>query len=238
VLLLPAIELREIDLPAELSKLKQRGWIPSERTGDTGIGKTIEECLGIRENNLGEPDCLYRGLPVELKARRARTRSMITLFTLEPGTRRLNDVQLMQTYGYKDSKGRRALKITLTPNDFTPQGLKLETDAQSISIVDRNGNKPWVWSVSDIGLKLHNLCIINAESRREKGKEHFMVQTAVLARDLDEKSFFCLVQKGVVRIDLRMHIKATGASRNHGTAFRLLDYESLLRCYRETEKLL
>lgn len=235
---MPAIELREVDLPAELRKLRERGWIPSERAGDTGIGKTIEERLGIRENNLGEPDCLYQGLPVEIKARRIGTSSMITLFTLEPGIRKLNDVQLMHKYGYVDSKGRRALKITLTPNAFTPQGLKLETDTQSISIVDHDGNRPWVWSVSDIRLKLSNLCIVTANSKRERGQEHFQIQNAVLARDLDEKCFFGLVQKGVVKIDLRMHIKDTGASRNHGTAFRLLDYDELLKCYRETARLL
>lgn len=53
------MSLPQIDLPAELGKIKAIGWIESRRKSDTGIGKTIEDYLGIKENNIGEPDCLY-----------------------------------------------------------------------------------------------------------------------------------------------------------------------------------
>ena len=72
-----------VNLPVELAKLKAMGWITSLRKGDTGIGKTIETLLGIPENNLGEPDCLYNELEVEVKAHRSNSNSMVTLFTLE-----------------------------------------------------------------------------------------------------------------------------------------------------------
>lgn len=229
--------LPEIDLPIELSKLKAIGWIESKRRGDTGIGKTIEDYLGIKENNLGEPDCLYHKMEVEIKSRRIKTSSMITLFTLEPGLRYLNDVQLMMKYGYTDSKGRQALKITLTPYSYTRQGLKLEVDEVkgTIAIIDVNGYRPWIWTTSDIHLKLHNLCIVYADSRILQGKEYFCINRAILASGLDDRCFFSLVAKGLVKIDLRMHIKETGASRNHGTAFRILNYENLVNCYEHQE---
>ena len=226
-------------MPTELLKLKTRGWIPSSRKGDTGIGKTIEDHLGIPENNQGEPDCIYRGLPVEIKGRRLDTKSMITLFTIEPGVRHLKDAELIRTYGHVNSGGRPALKITLTPMDFTPQGLKLEIDEKSgsIAIVDRNGHKPWVWTTEDIHLKLQNLCIITARTKKD-GREYFAIDSATLAIGLDAVSFFGLVSRGTVRIDLRMHLKPSGVARNHGTAFRLLDYNSLLSCFRQVERLL
>ena len=232
-------KLPEVDLPTELLRLKARGWIPSSRKGDTGIGKTIEDCLGIPENNQGEPDCIYRGLPVEIKGRRLDTKSMITLFTLEPGVRHLKDVDLIRKYGYANRGGRPALKITLTPVNFTPQGLKLEIDEKggSIAIVDRNGYKPWVWTTEDIHLKLQNLCIITARTKKD-GPEYFAIDSATLAIGLDTTCFFGLVSKGKVRIDLRMHLKPSGVARNHGTAFRLLDYNSLLSCFRQVERLL
>lgn len=151
--------LPEIDLPVELTRLKEKGWVKSERESDTGIGKTIEDKRGITENNIGEPDCLYEGNEVEIKAHRMYSSAMITLFTLEAGLRRLHDVSLMRKYGYRNGQGRQALKITLTTNGFTPQGLKLETDDEegTISIVDKEGFVPWVWTTSDIHLKLHNL---------------------------------------------------------------------------------
>lgn len=232
--------LPEIDLPTELAKLKARGWIESHRESDTGIGKTIEDCLGIKENNLGEPDCLYHGLEVEIKGRRANTNSMITLFTLEPSTRHLHDVELMKKYGYRNGKGRIALKITLTPMNFTPQGLKIEVDKStgSIEIVDQSGYKPWIWTKSDFHLKLHNLCIVYAHSKKTQGKEYFRIENAVLATGLNDEKFFDLIARGSVKVDLRMHLKPNGVSRNHGTGFRLATYSELLNCYEKVESIL
>jgi hypothetical protein len=232
--------LPEIDLPKELAKLKAKGWLLSHRKDDTGIGKTVEDCLGIKENNLGEPDCLYQGKEVEIKGRRAKTTSMITLFTLEPSTRHLKDVELMKRYGYKNGNGRQALKITLNPNSFTQQGLKIEVDkiTDSISIIDKKGYKPWIWSRSDFHLKLHNLCIVYAYSKNEKEKEYFKIRNAVLATGLDVQKFYDLITKGAVKVDLRMHIKPNGVSRNHGTGFRLANYGELLNCYKKVESIL
>jgi hypothetical protein len=229
--------LPEIDLLIELKRLKSEGWIPSDRKGDTGIGKTIEDRLGIRENPLTQPDCTYHGVPVEIKAHRLMTKSMITLFTLEAGVRNLNDIQLMKRYGYENGRGRRALKITLTTSAFTPQRLKLETN-NSITIVDREGRRLWVWTVNDIKLKLHNLCVIYCASKKDKGREYFAVQKAILLTDLNEESFFDLVGSGTIKIDLRMHIKASGASRNHGTAFRIANFDELTRCYQNQTEIL
>jgi hypothetical protein len=229
--------LPEIDLRRELARLKGLGWIPSDRVGDTGIGKTIEDRLGIRENPLTRPDCTFNDVPVEIKAHRVRTTSMITLFTLEAGTRNLNDVQLMQRYGYQNGNGRRALKVTLTTTGFVPQGLKLEADG-SIAVVDRRGTRLWIWTVSDIQLKLHNLCVVYCDSERKEGPEYFAVQSATLYTDLDVARFFGLVREGIVKIDLRMHTKESGASRNHGTAFRIARFEELANCYANREQIL
>jgi hypothetical protein len=232
--------LPEIDSPIELAKIKAMGWIESHRESDTGIGKTIEDYLGIKENNIGEPDCLYHGMEVEIKGRRLRTNSMITLFTLEPSTRYLNDVELMRKYGYMDGKGRQALKITLTPMNFTPQGLKIEVDISggSIRIVDRSGYKPWIWTLSDFHLKLHNLCVVYAHSRKEGEREYFKIESAALATGLNDQRFFEMVADGNVKIDLRMHLKLNGTSRNHGTGFRLANYGKLINCYEKAERIL
>jgi hypothetical protein len=229
-----------IDLPVELSRLKARGWIESHRKSDTGIGKTIEDYLGIKENNIGEPDCIYRDYEVEIKGRRLKTNSMITLFTLEPGIRHLNDVELMKKYGYMDRKGRLALKITLTPTNFTPQGLKIEVDSKSgfISIADKSGNKPWVWTSSDFHLKLHNLCIVYAYARKVGGKEYFKIDSATLATGLNDRRFFEMIAEGNIKVDLRMHLKHSGAPRNHGTGFRLANYDELFKCYKKVERIL
>ena len=40
----------------EYEMIKGMGWIPTHRGGPTGIGKTLEDLLGIKENNIDEPD--------------------------------------------------------------------------------------------------------------------------------------------------------------------------------------
>lgn len=44
------------DFIEEFEKVKAMGWIKTHRAGPTGIGKTLEDLLGIPENNLDEPD--------------------------------------------------------------------------------------------------------------------------------------------------------------------------------------
>jgi len=63
-----------------LKKLSEKGWIKSNRLHNTGIGKTLEDYLGITENNIALPDF---GV-MELKSQRTGTASMMTLFTKKP----------------------------------------------------------------------------------------------------------------------------------------------------------
>lgn len=40
------------DFIREYRKICDMGWIPTHRAGPTGIGKTLEDLLGIPENNI------------------------------------------------------------------------------------------------------------------------------------------------------------------------------------------
>lgn len=68
-------------LKKELQRIKKLGFVATHRTGDTGIGKTLEDLLNIKENNIPLHD--ISGV-AELKAYRKNAKSMLTLFTLEP----------------------------------------------------------------------------------------------------------------------------------------------------------
>lgn len=56
------------------------GWIKTHRQGPTGIGKTLEDLLGIIENNIDGPDFG----DYELKSCRLDSNSMLTIFTKTP----------------------------------------------------------------------------------------------------------------------------------------------------------
>jgi len=108
---------------------KNMGWIKTHRSGPTGIGKTLEDLLGIPENNLSEPDFgLY-----ELKAARLNSNAMLTAFSLAPEYLIGKDIDddanryLLNKYGYMRN-GERVLRNSLKVNEFThiPSGHKLK----------------------------------------------------------------------------------------------------------------
>jgi len=73
--------------PQLIKKLKQiskQGWIPNGRHGNAGgVGNTLEDLLGIEENNLPIPNAAEW----ELKTQRLATSSLTTLFHTEPSPR-------------------------------------------------------------------------------------------------------------------------------------------------------
>ena len=83
----------------ELAKIRDMGWIPNARAGnDGGIGNTLEDLLGIEENNLPIPNAAEW----ELKCQKATTNSLITLFHMEPSPRAVKFVPsiLLPLYGW------------------------------------------------------------------------------------------------------------------------------------------
>src|SRR5215467_7485370 len=82
-----------------LRAISARGWIPNARHGNQGgIGNTLEDLLGIQENNLPIPNASEW----ELKTQRINTTSLTTLFHSEPSPRALRFVPLvfLPKYGW------------------------------------------------------------------------------------------------------------------------------------------
>jgi len=74
------------------------GWICNARRGNVGgVGNTLEDLLGIKENNLPMPNASEW----ELKTQRADTTSLTTLFHIEPSPRAVRFVPqvLLLKYG-------------------------------------------------------------------------------------------------------------------------------------------
>ena len=83
----------------ELRKIRNMGWIPNARPGNAGgVGNTLEDLLGIEENNLPIPNAAEW----ELKCQRVKTTSLVTLFHMEPSPRALKFVPkiLLPFYGW------------------------------------------------------------------------------------------------------------------------------------------
>ena len=90
-------------LKRSLLEIRELGWVQSARPGNAGaVGNTLEDLLGIEENNLPLPNAAEW----ELKTQRADTNSLTTLFHMEPSPRAMKMVSrvLLPNYGWRHDK--------------------------------------------------------------------------------------------------------------------------------------
>ena len=88
------------ELINKLKEIRDKGWIRNQRPNNVGgIGNTLEDFLGITENNLPIPN----SAEWELKCHRAGSGSLTTLFHSEPSPRTLKIVPsiLLPKYGWR-----------------------------------------------------------------------------------------------------------------------------------------
>ncbi len=126
-------------LIAKFKEIADLGWIENRRFGNHGgIGNTLEDLLGIEENNLPIPNAAEW----ELKAQKKNTSSLTTLFHSEPSPRAIKFVPsiFLPKYGWKHQNA--GIKYPKTEMSFrqTIHGQSY-SDRGFIVIVDRKNEK-------------------------------------------------------------------------------------------------
>ena len=224
------------ELKARLEALKERGFGVSLRRGDTGIGYTLETLLDLDENNLKLPDFGT----MELKSQRKNVSNKVTLFTFNRGVWKLRQKDVIQRYGYVDTRDRPSLYCTVTsvPN---PQGLFLAADDQGLVLRHTDGSVIATWPANRLleafKDKMPALAVVYADSRiNSDNKEEFWFNECHILTDPNIHNFMDLIKQNLIVVDLRMHIKSDGAVRNHGTAFRI-DGRFLSLCFADKEQI-
>jgi len=129
----------------KFAKVKEKGWVKSQRRGPTGIGQTLENLLGIEENNIALPDLGT----IELKAHRIGSSSMITLFTFNRKAWKMKPLSAIKKYGTKDKDERLGMYFTMsrTPNSV---GLFLNVDQTTISVRHVSGELIAEWQLETL----------------------------------------------------------------------------------------
>ncbi|MCY4541714.1 MAG: MvaI/BcnI family restriction endonuclease [Rhodobacteraceae bacterium] len=118
-------------LVGKLEDIRAMGWIETARPGnDGGVGNTLEDLLGIQENNLPLPN----SGEWEVKGQRADSGSLITLFHMEPSCRAFKFVPrvFLPKYGWRHKKAgqrypncERSFRQTITAGQFTSRGFTI-----------------------------------------------------------------------------------------------------------------
>ena len=225
-----------------LREIKAMGYVETHRNADTGIGKTLEDLLGIEENNIPGPDAAG----VELKAARRSSDSLTTLFTKEPPRgkehRPLWSQEMIRDLGYTDDDGRPALKVTIAPKEPNNQGFFLDYTESTVEIAHSDEGVcaiyPLDWLQEKFEDKFPQLVMVFADTEMRDGREYFHYNEAYHLDGFDGDEFLQLMREGEITVDLRMHLKPSGANRNHGTAWRIMDESLLDRAFAERTPLL
>ena len=220
--------------------IKEKGWVASNRTHDTGIGKTFEDLMGIVENNNFLAD--YKDL-LELKSSRELGQAMITLFTDAPTHPKKVNSLLREKYGQKDTEfGIKTIHSTFSAvkfNSFIEKfGFMLEVNEANrkilIKIKDLQNNKidelEIYYTFEDLKEIIEKKCkyiaYIKAQSKKDGEKEFFKFNKAILLSGLIFEKFIDCVKKGLIVYDIRLGVyrsgKNKGKAHDHGSGFRIL----------------
>ncbi len=128
-------------LISELKNICSLGWIESGRHGNQGgIGNTLEDLLGIEENNLPVPNAAEW----ELKTQRLNTTSLTTLFHIEPSPRAIRFVPriLLPLYGWihqeagkKYSVDEMSFRQTIHGGIYSDRGFRVVIDREQKKVL-------------------------------------------------------------------------------------------------------
>jgi len=224
-----------------LKEIKAIGWMRTHRAGPTGIGKTLEDLLGIEENNIAGPD----NEKFELKSTRKKTKSMLTLFTKSPLPKGVNN-KILQRFGYPSSDGKKRLETTIKTGEFNTikgkPGFKVALRDNRLYLISAKSDEDLAyWEKETLKRafekKYPGLVYVKAESRGRGVNEEFLFDEAYFLENFSFKNFILLTQKAVILTDIRIGQWPDGSSHDHGTGFRI-QQNKLDLCFEHREKIM
>jgi len=221
--------------------VRNNGEYVSNRSGNTGIGKTLEDAIGVIENNIDAPD--LHGF--EIKSQRALSESYVTLFTKAPTFPRAVNTALRTNYGSFDSEFAdiKVLHTSLFETRWNTHiagfSYKLQRNDEQrklFLLVKRldtgellEDNIYWTYEVLEniCTTKLTNLAFIQADVRKQDDREHFTFKSCTLYSGLTFNSLLTHISNGAIMFDIRIGAyknklkKTYGKTHDHGSGFRI-----------------
>ena len=231
------------ELVDQLPNIRDKGYIPTRRPGNTGIGKTLEDLLNIKENNFQGPNSHF----TELKSGRKGSPSMVTLFTKSPLPSRINR-QLVEKFGKPTDNGKKVLHTTISAvSKNTLYGKAAFIIGVHCACIEINhdgyGDLPTpYWNRTDLEnafIKKYpqNLLYVKADCKGRGKNEMFHYNEAWLMSGFSFTRFIELLRSGQILIDIRLGQYPNGRLHDHGTGFRVKP-ENLDMCFSTRKRVL
>lgn len=229
------------EIIAKLKDIEKMEFVKTHRKGPTGIGKTLEDLLGIKENNIPGPNAHL----LELKSERKNAMSMVTLFTKSPLPRAVNSM-LLKEYGYIP-EGAKSKKLHTTVNAINfnslrdRPGFKVEVATDRLKIITKEKKVVCYWDEQilkhSFENKYHNMLYVKAENRGKGSNEEFWYNEAWLLEGFGFGNFKKLVERGIILVDIRIGRNPDGSAHDHGTGFRIFPGKLDL-CFSHRERII
>ena len=231
------------EIVKKLRKIKKRRYIKTHRKGPTGIGKTLEDLLGIKENNIPGPN----GHMIELKSARKGSKSMLTLFTKSPLPKKANSV-LLGTFGYPspERKGEKVLHTTVNATSYNKlkgnKGFKIYVKGEKVALISKTRKILGYWDKKMLKKcfehKLPALMYVQADTRTNaSGDEEFWFNEAWFLKEFNFRNFVKLLKEGVIVVDIRIGQYPDGRPHDHGTGFRVFP-DKLELCFSNRKRIM
>jgi len=224
---------------SEFQRIRNLGFVKSNRPNnrDGGIGNTLEDYLGVQENNLREAD--FEGF--EIKSKRQFNSSYLTLFSKSPtGPSGANSIlkekygecrdpqfpELKKLYasifGHRESLvyNKHLMKLDVL---HSTQTLNLKIKEENQKIYDEVN-----WSFNELissSSKMKNLLVVFAQEKVINGIRHYHYVNAEIYLNFNFLKFLKCIENGVIMFDIRIGVHKTGNNygkpHDHGSGFRV-----------------
>ena len=228
------------ELTDKFLQIKAKGFVPNTRPNnkDGGIGNTLEDLLGIQENNLTQADFK----DIEIKSQRLFNSSYITLFSKAPTHPKRANNYLRETFGevrqeeHSDKKILYASIFAHRPStvyDKYKMSLQINHNEQRLYLIvtDLNNNilsNDIHWDFQTLQRatqKLKNLLLAFAETQTQNNQKYHHFTKAQLYLNFNFDKFLTELQNGSIMFDIRIGVynsgKSYGKTHDHGSGFRI-----------------
>lgn len=238
-------------LIAELTSICNGPWVQSCKSpgNDGAVGNTLEQLLGINENNLPLPNAAEW----EMKGQRRQSKSLVTLFHMDASPQALGLVNnlLIAKYGWplKNHPSELSFRqtiITAAPSDRGFQVVIDDIERKIMISFDANRvatrHQVWLqtvaqraglgqldpqpyWGFDDLeykaGTKLKNTFFVLADAKKQDNVEYFKYNGVIMLQKFSFEKFLGALRQGLLKIDFDARTGYNRPGHNHGTKFRI-----------------
>jgi len=227
---------------SEFERIRDLGFLPNNRPNnkDGGIGNTFEDHLGVKENNLKDPDFIG----FEVKSKRIFNESYLSLFSKSPSHPKGANRILKEKFGEErdsDFIGLKKLYASIFGHrcgivyDKYNMKLQVERESEKLKLVIMDINMVIIYdevfwtfdSLKKASSKINKLFVVYADTDKTGGLTYFHYKEAEIYLNFNFDKFLNQIENGGIMFDIRIGVHKTEGKKNygkphdHGSGFRV-----------------